>query len=184
MKYLDIDTKDLKSKGGYNTAKEISSQPEMWLKTYERVLEEKDQISKFLANLVNKSNPCVILTGAGTSAFIGEVLAGVVQKQLRVSSKSIPTTDIITHAEDYFIRSKPTLLVSFARSGDSPESRPQHRAGASPRPASSDLSRAPARRPGSPRRPAGQRVPEPYHPRRQGPTSVRRYSKPNVHTGR
>jgi tagatose-6-phosphate ketose/aldose isomerase len=122
MKYLDIESNDLKSKGGYYTAKEISSQPEMWLKTYERVVEEKDRIKKFLANLVTKSNPCVILTGAGTSAFIGEVLAGVVQKKLKVSSKSIPTTDIITHTEDYFIPSKPTLLVSFARSGDSPES--------------------------------------------------------------
>ena len=122
MKYLDIESKDLKSQGGYYTAKEISSQPEMWLKTFERVIEERDRISKFLAKLVNKSNPCVILTGAGTSAFIGEVLAGTVQKQLKVSAKSIPTTDIITHAEDYFIRSKSTLLVSFARSGDSPES--------------------------------------------------------------
>jgi tagatose-6-phosphate ketose/aldose isomerase len=122
MKYLNIDTKDLELNGGYHTAKEISSQPEMWLKTFERVREEKDQIIEFLGKIVDKANPCVILTGAGTSAFIGEVLAGSVQKQLRVCAMSIPTTDIITHAEDYFIRSKPTLLVSFARSGDSPES--------------------------------------------------------------
>jgi tagatose-6-phosphate ketose/aldose isomerase len=122
MKYLGVDTKDLELNGGYYTAKEISSQPEMWLKTFERILEEKDHIKEFIANILDKVNPCVILTGAGTSAFIGEVLAGTVQKQWRVSSKSIPTTDIITHAEDYFIRSKPTLLVSFARSGDSPES--------------------------------------------------------------
>jgi tagatose-6-phosphate ketose/aldose isomerase len=122
MKFLDIETKDLKFNGGYYTAKEISSQPEMWLKTFGRVLEEKDQIKAFLATFVDKTNPCVILTGAGTSSFIGEVLAGTAQKQLKVSSKSIPTTDIITHAEDYFIRTKPTLLVSFARSGDSPES--------------------------------------------------------------
>jgi tagatose-6-phosphate ketose/aldose isomerase len=122
MKYLDIDIKDLKLKGGYHTAKEISHQPQMWQKTFDRVKEEKDQIRKFLANIAGKSNPCVILTGAGTSAFIGEVLAGTVQKQLKISAKSIPTTDIITHAADYFIRSKPTLLVSFARSGESPES--------------------------------------------------------------
>ena len=122
MKYLNIDTKDLELNGGYYTAKEISSQPEMWLKTFERVREEQDQIREFLGNIVDKVNPCVILTGAGTSAFIGEVLASTVQKQLRVSARSIPTTDIITHAGDYFIRSKPTLLVSFARSGDSPES--------------------------------------------------------------
>jgi len=122
MKYLDIDTKDLKLNGGYYTAKEISSQPDMWLRTYERVKEEKDQIKEFIGKIVNKKHPCVILTGAGTSAFIGEVLAGTVQKMLKVSAKSIPTTDIITHPEDYLIRSKPTLMVSFARSGDSPES--------------------------------------------------------------
>jgi len=122
MKYLNIDTEILELNGGYYTAKEISSQPKMWLKTFERVKEERDQIREFLGNIVDKVNPCVILTGAGTSAFIGEVLTGTVQKQLGVSARSIPTTDIITHPEDYFIRSKPTLLVSFARSGDSPES--------------------------------------------------------------
>lgn len=122
MKYLNIDTKDLELKGGYYTAKEISSQPEMWLQTYRRVNEEKKEIQEFLEKIIEKRNPCVILTGAGTSAFIGEVLAGTVQKQLKRSAKSIPTTDIITHPGDYFIRSKPTLLVSFARSGDSPES--------------------------------------------------------------
>ena len=122
MKYLNIDTKDLELKGAYNTAKEISSQPEMWLKTYERVREEKDQLKQFLDGVLEQDNPCVILTGAGTSAFIGEALAGSFQKKLKVSTKSIATTDIITHPEDYFIRSKPTLLISFARSGDSPES--------------------------------------------------------------
>ncbi len=48
MKYLNIDTKDLELKGAYYTAKEISSQPEMWRKTYERVREERDQIKQFL----------------------------------------------------------------------------------------------------------------------------------------
>jgi tagatose-6-phosphate ketose/aldose isomerase len=122
MKYLNIDTKDLKLKGAYHTAKEISSQPEMWLKTYKRVRREKDQIKEFLGKALRQTNAYVILTGAGTSAFIGETLTGAIQKKLKVVARSIPTTDIITHAEDYFIRSKPTLLVSFARSGDSPES--------------------------------------------------------------
>ncbi|MCK4992992.1 MAG: SIS domain-containing protein, partial [Bacteroidales bacterium] len=122
MKYLNIDTKELERKGGYYTAKEISCQPEMWLKTYEKVLEERDQLSQFLEKALQRTNPCVILTGAGTSAFIGETLAGSFQRILKVSTRSIATTDIITHPEDYFIRSKPTLLISFARSGDSPES--------------------------------------------------------------
>ena len=122
MKYLNIDTKDLELMGAYYTAKEISSQPEMWRKTYERVRKEKDQLKQFLDRAAEKDNSCVILTGAGTSAFIGEALAGTFQKKWKVSTKSIATTDIITHPEDYFIRTKPTLLISFARSGDSPES--------------------------------------------------------------
>ena len=122
MKYLNIDTKDLELKGAYYTAKEISSQPDMWSKTYERVREEKDQLKQFLDKIVEKDDPFIILTGAGTSAFIGEALAGPLQKRWKVCTRSIATTDIITHPEDYFIRSKPTLLVSFARSGDSPES--------------------------------------------------------------
>ena len=122
MKYLNIDTKELERKGGFNTAKEISCQPEMWMKTYEKVLEERDRLSQFLEKALKRTNPCVILTGAGTSAFIGEALAGSFQRILKVSTRSIATTDIITHPGDYFIRSKPTLLVSFARSGDSPES--------------------------------------------------------------
>ena len=48
MKYLDIETKDLELLGGYYTAKEISSQPDMWLKTYERVEEETEQIKEFI----------------------------------------------------------------------------------------------------------------------------------------
>ncbi|MEN8227038.1 MAG: sugar isomerase [Bacteroidota bacterium] len=122
MNYLNIDTKELEQRGGYNTAKEISLQPEMWLQTYERVREEKDQLSQFLERALRKSLSCVILTGAGTSAFIGEALVGSFQRNLKVGTKSIATTDIITHPEDYFVQSKPTLLISFARSGDSPES--------------------------------------------------------------
>lgn len=122
MNYLGIDVAELKSNGGYHTAKEIASQPEMWLKTYERVMEERKELSHFMAKALDEGGACVVLTGAGTSAFIGEALSGIYQKKLQISTRSIATTDIITHPDHYFIRSKPTLLISFARSGDSPES--------------------------------------------------------------
>jgi len=122
MNYLKIPVKELKSRGGFYTAKEISSQPDLWLKTYYRLLKEKDQISKFLHKLLDKECPYIILTGAGTSAFIGEALVGPYQKKWNIYTRAIATTDIITHPEDYFMRSRPTLLISFARSGDSPES--------------------------------------------------------------
>lgn len=122
MKYLNYKIEDLVSRGGYNTAKEICSQPEIWKKTYLKLLEEKDRILKFLDKVQETECPYVILTGAGTSAFIGEALVGEFQKKWKVSCRAIATTDIITHPENYFLESRPTLFISFARSGDSPES--------------------------------------------------------------
>lgn len=122
MKYLNFTVNELKSKGGLDTAKEISSQPDVWMKTYSKLLDEKPKIEQFLAKVLNSDCPYIILTGAGTSAFIGEALVGTYQEKLGVSCRAIATTDIITHPGKYFIKSRPTLLISFARSGDSPES--------------------------------------------------------------
>ncbi len=119
---MGIGITELEERGGLHTAKEIASQPEMWLKTYGRVEEEKEQLSQFMEKALQNENTCIILTGAGSSAFIGEALSGSYQKDTKLITRSVATTDIITHPEDYFIPSKPTLLISFARSGDSPES--------------------------------------------------------------
>lgn len=122
MNYLNYQIEDLKSNGGVNTAREICSQPDLWKKTYLKLIQEKAQIVEFLEKIWKHDCPYIILTGAGTSAFIGEALVGAFQKKKEVSCRAIGTTDIITHPENYFIKSRPTLLISFARSGDSPES--------------------------------------------------------------
>ncbi len=122
MKYLNFPIEDLKSSGGFHTAKEISSQPEMWEKTYLKLIKEKKHIAQFLEKILKREFLNVVLTGAGSSAFVGEALAGKFQKEWRVSCRAIATTDIVTHPENCFIKSSPTLLISFARSGDSPES--------------------------------------------------------------
>jgi len=122
MDYLKCETKYLTSRGGYYTAKEIQSQPGLWLETYSKLVLEKAAIPAFIDNVLEKECPYVILTGAGTSAFIGEALLGPYQKKWGVNIRAIATTDIITHPADYFMRNRPTLLISFARSGDSPES--------------------------------------------------------------
>jgi len=122
MEYLNCETDDLKARGGYFTAREICSQPDLWLDTYTKLVKEKKAISAFLSKFLAQDCPYVILTGAGTSAFIGEALLGPFQKKWGVYTRAIGTTEIITHPGDYFMCSKPTLLISFARSGDSPES--------------------------------------------------------------
>ena len=122
MKYLNYQIEDLLSNGGFDTAREISSQPEVWESTYLKMLGEKDQVLQFLEKVWENECPLVVLTGAGSSAFIGEALVGGFQKKWGIPCRAIGTTDIITHPENYFMKSRATLLISFARSGDSPES--------------------------------------------------------------
>ncbi|MEP7106521.1 MAG: SIS domain-containing protein [Ferruginibacter sp.] len=109
-------------KGTSYMAKEIASQPKLWQDTYESILSKKDQIVAFLDEIYKINNLQVILTGAGSSAFIGEILQYSFYKNTGLTVKAIPTTDLVTHPRDFFQQSVPTLMISFARSGDSPES--------------------------------------------------------------
>ncbi|MCA1758467.1 MAG: SIS domain-containing protein [Bacteroidales bacterium] len=122
MEYLNMLLEDLEDVEAINTAREIANQPKVWKKTYKRFLEEREQILEFVQKVWENDFPYIVFTGAGTSAFIGEALAGSFQKNWRGVSRAVSTTDIITHPENYFVKSRPTLLISFARSGDSPES--------------------------------------------------------------
>ena len=103
-------------------AKEISSQPKLWKETYDSIVTKKEQIAAFLNEIYKISNLQIILTGAGSSAFIGEILQYSFYKNTGIPVKAIPTTDLVTHPGDFFQKSTPALLISFARSGDSPES--------------------------------------------------------------
>ena len=92
----------------------------MWRKAYEIVLSKKEEIRAFLrAHLDEKTR--VILTGAGTSAYIGDTLEVALSREIR-SIRAVPTTDIITDPGAWFSAEDKVLLVSFARSGNSPES--------------------------------------------------------------
>ena len=64
----------------------------------------------------------IILTGAGTSAYIAYSLEGIIQRSKNTTTISVPTTHLVSHPQDYFERTVPTLMISFARSGNSPES--------------------------------------------------------------
>lgn len=108
--------------GGLATAQEIDQQPLAWADTLDIVEAERPSINVFLAPLLAHPNLRIILTGAGSSAFIGEALAPYLSRWLGRQVESIATTDIVTSPVSYFNAKRPTLLVSFARSGNSPES--------------------------------------------------------------
>jgi tagatose-6-phosphate ketose/aldose isomerase len=120
--YLGMSEDLLTSKGAIFTAREIAGQPDLWLKTLGCVDDHRDQITQFLKKCFGRENLEIILTGAGTSAFIGDVLEGPFQQKTNKRTRAVATTDLVTHADQYFFKDKPALLISFARSGNSPES--------------------------------------------------------------
>ena len=108
-------------KGQYYTYREIKQQPDTWTKEYGNILSEKERISGFISRYADSGYE-VIFTGAGTSAYIGDMLAFLYKDLRFVTYRAVPTTDIVTHCGSFFYPGKKILLVSFARSGNSPES--------------------------------------------------------------
>jgi len=116
-----MDNKKLEHLRAINTASEIRQQPKLWEKTYSIVKENKEQIQSFL-NRNLKENTRVILTGAGTSDYVGDTIYLYLAKILGLRVEAIATTDLVSNPEQFIEKNVPTILVSYARSGNSPES--------------------------------------------------------------
>jgi tagatose-6-phosphate ketose/aldose isomerase len=121
MHLLTLKKDELSKKGALHTAKEISGQPELWKETVQNFYVHADTIESFLT-AAYKEVDNIILTGAGTSAFIGLSLHGAFFRKTKIITRPIATTDIVSHPQDYFNGNQISLVISFARSGNSPES--------------------------------------------------------------
>jgi tagatose-6-phosphate ketose/aldose isomerase len=104
------------------TETEILGQPELWLKLWKSFPSIQPELKNYLDKILKNKNIRIILTGAGTSAFIGDVLLGAFNKQFQNPVSAIATTDLITHPELFLNKNNEYLIISFARSGNSPES--------------------------------------------------------------
>lgn len=113
----------LHHEGSEWTPREIAQQPAIWQAAAEGIAARRSDVDAFLAPLLQRENLRIVLTGAGTSAFVGEVLAPALSRVLGRDVLAIATTDIVSNPREAFpAGDQPTLLVSFARSGSSPES--------------------------------------------------------------
>ena len=104
------------------TIHEIYQQPATWRKTCAQLAACKDELQAFLDQVVKADDFDIVLTGAGTSEFVGNSLYHALNKKYNFKVKSYASTDIVPNPEDTLSRTKPTLLVNFGRSGNSPES--------------------------------------------------------------
>ena len=121
-KLLGLEISRLEDCSGLNTAKEIIQQPDTWRESVKNLIKNKIEIKSFIDSFLSKKEFRIILTGAGTSAFAGEVCEPYLTSLLNKRVEAIATTDLVASPKSYFIKDMPTLLVSFARSGNSPES--------------------------------------------------------------
>lgn len=123
---LDYTKEDLIELGAEITTREIYQQPQVWQTAFENYKAQADEIAVFLNNIDEKYDYIkVILTGAGTSAYVGETLLPYFRKiydERKWNFNAIATTDIVANPLAYLHKEVTTILVSFARSGNSPES--------------------------------------------------------------
>lgn len=104
------------------TAQEIFQQPSTWRRTLEQMDELLPSLRPWLAQITGEPDFDLIFTGAGTSEYVGNALFVSLNPALGGHVRSYGTTDLVAAPWYYLSKDKPTLLVSFARSGDSPES--------------------------------------------------------------
>ena len=110
----------IKENDAINTYTEIFSQKDVWNKVYGLYEERKINIDAFLEKLPEGTK--VIFTGAGTSEYVGNIASEYLKTSDKYIFESIATTDLVSNPYLHFEKNNPTLLVSFARSGNSPES--------------------------------------------------------------
>ena len=118
---------ELKALGAYITTAEIAQQPDLWEDTFQIYTDNKAAIETFLAeaNAMGEARTVVVFTGAGTSDYVGDTCASYLRRAGDTDTydfQPIATTDIVSAPYDYLRAEDPTIVVSFARSGNSPES--------------------------------------------------------------
>ena len=123
---LDYSQEELQRLGADITTREIYQQPEVWQEAFEHYKAQAADIAAFLKKIEDKHDYIkVIFAGAGSSAYVGDTLTPYFRQiydERKWNFNAIATTDIVANPLVYLKREVPTVLVSFARSGNSPES--------------------------------------------------------------
>ncbi|HEX5343747.1 MAG TPA: SIS domain-containing protein [Duganella sp.] len=109
-------------RGGAHTAREIAQQPDVWRQLAACLDALPSSARTALHALLNDPQALVLLTGAGTSAYAGELVADHLNTIWPAQVRALATTTLLSHPALYLSAKRPLLLVSFARSGNSPES--------------------------------------------------------------
>src|SRR5437016_4191905 len=103
--------------GYFHTLQEICQQPWTWLRTCERMIASRDGLREDLKGIQS-----LALTGSGSSEYAAECVRYSLQNELAIPTESISGGALLMYGAKALPPGRPGLLVSVARSGDSPES--------------------------------------------------------------
>jgi len=106
-----------KQAGYFHTLKEICQQPWTWLRTCERMLALRDPLLTYMQGIKS-----LVFTGSGSSEYAGDCVRFPLQNELALCVESVSGGDLLLHGAKALPIERPGLLVSLARSGNSPES--------------------------------------------------------------
>ncbi|MGE5567934.1 MAG: SIS domain-containing protein [Rhodospirillales bacterium] len=114
---LGPDFEARKAAGYGHTLAEICQQPETWLETAQRAVEQREE-------LLEPVEGCawLMLTGSGSSQYAGECVHPVLQKETQIPARTLGGGCLLIDGPAAAPPGRPGLLISLARSGDSPES--------------------------------------------------------------
>lgn len=119
---VHLDQMEKERRGILYTPAEIQGQVELWLDTYERFQGVLPEIERVVRWLARKRRGLLMLTGAGSSGYIGLCVEGLLRRRLERQVAVLDSPRLVSAPGESFPPGHAVLLVSFARSGDSPES--------------------------------------------------------------
>ena len=96
---------------------EICRQPQTWCETCEVMIESAATVNACL-----RESKSLIFTGSGSSEYAGDCVRASVQAELGIDCQAIGGGVLLTEKTEALPVCRPRVMVSLARSGDSPES--------------------------------------------------------------
>jgi tagatose-6-phosphate ketose/aldose isomerase len=116
-KLLKAPAEEQHRRGYFHTLREILQQPASWIRTAQQLSEATGGLRDSI-----EGARLLVLTGSGSSEYAGDCVRLPLQKQLGVSTLAIGGGAILNSASYPLPPERPGLVISLARSGDSPES--------------------------------------------------------------
>jgi tagatose-6-phosphate ketose/aldose isomerase len=109
--------------GARHTLREIAQQPVTWVETAALLAAHAPPLAAALAVLQRPGDAgSIVLTGSGSSLYAGECLAPALQAATGLAVRAVPAGELLIQPRSFLPARGPRLLVSFGRSGNSPES--------------------------------------------------------------